>query len=406
MKIPLLVQVILAVFFGLLMGNYLPIPVVRVFMTFNCVFSDYLGFTIPLIILSLVAAGIAGLGARSGWLLLTTVAIAYGSTLFSGFLTYFSCEYSFPKLLAGVTVNAPEQAETIDMLAPFFDVDIEPIMGVMTALVMAFMFGMGAAVCKTETMKKFIDDAQKIIETVIQYTIIPLLPLFIYGIFLKMSATDKTDTIVPVFGKVIVVVIILHVALLLIQYCIAGSIARRNPFKLLWNMLPAYATALGTSSSAATIPVTLRQVLKNGVHPAIAHFCVPLCATIHLAGSTLKITAFAMAVVLISGGELTLAKFAPFIFLLGITMVAAPGVPGGAIMAATALLQSVLGFDPDNVALMITLYIATDSFGTACNVCGDGAIAVVVNRISGKSSDDGSDSNSGSDSGELTQETP
>ena len=406
MKIPLLVQVILAVFFGLLMGNYLPIPVVRVFMTFNCVFSDYLGFTIPLIILSLVAAGIAGLGARSGWLLLTTVAIAYGSTLFSGFMTYFSCAFSFPKLLAGVTVVAPEQAETIDKLAPFFDVDIEPIMGVMTALVMAFMFGMGAAVCKTETMKKFIDDAQKIIETVIQYTIIPLLPLFIYGIFLKMSATDKTDTIVPVFGKVIVVVIILHVALLLIQYFIAAAIARRNPFKLLWNMLPAYATALGTSSSAATIPVTLRQVLKNGVTPAIAHFCVPLCATIHLAGSTLKITAFAMAVVLLSGRALTLTDFTPFIFLLGITMVAAPGVPGGAIMAATALLQSVLGFDADNVALMITLYIATDSFGTACNVCGDGAIAVVVNRISGKTSDDGSDSNSGSDSGELTQETP
>lgn len=406
MKIPLLVQVILAVFFGILMGNYLPIPVVRVFMTFNCVFSDYLGFTIPLIILSLVAAGIAGLGARSGWLLLTTVAIAYGSTLFSGFLTYFSCAFSFPKLLAGVTVSVQEQAETIDKLAPFFDVDIEPIMGVMTALVMAFMFGMGTAVCKAETMKKFIDDAQKIIEIVIQYTIIPLLPLFIYGIFLKMSATDKTDTIVPIFGKVIVVVIILHVALLLIQYCIAGSIARRNPFKLLWNMLPAYATALGTSSSAATIPVTLRQVLKNGVHPAIAHFCVPLCATIHLAGSTLKITAFAMAVVLISGGALTLTDFAPFIFLLGITMIAAPGVPGGAIMAATALLQSVLGFSPDNVALMITLYIATDSFGTACNVCGDGAIAVVVNRISGKSSEDGSDSNSGSDSGELTQETP
>ena len=375
-------------------------------MTFNGVFSEYLTFTIPLIILSLVAAGIAGLGAKSGWLLLSTVAIAYGSTLFSGFMTYFSCAFSFPKLLAGITVGDQGSVEVFDALTPYFDVAIEPIMGVMTALVMAFMFGMGTAVCKAETMKKFIDDAQKIIETVIQYTIIPFLPLFIYGIFLKMSAADKTDTIVPVFGKVIVVVIILHVALLLIQYFIAGAVAHRNPFKLLWNMLPAYATALGTSSSAATIPVTLRQVLKNGVHPAIAHFCVPLCATIHLAGSTLKITAFAMAVVLISGGELTLSKFAPFIFLLGITMIAAPGVPGGAIMAATALLQSVLGFDADNVALMITLYIATDSFGTACNVCGDGAIAVVVNQISGKSSDDGSDSNSGSDSGELTQETP
>ena len=407
MKIPLLVQVIIAVCLGLLLGRYLPTPIVRSFVTFNGVFSEYLSFTIPLIILSLVAAGIAGLGAKSGRLLLITVAIAYGSTLFSGFMTYFSCEFSFPKLLAGVTVSAPGEEELINKLTPFFDVHIEPIMGVMTALVMAFMFGMGAAVCKAQTMKKFIDDAQKIIEAVIQYTIIPLLPLFIFGIFLIMSATDRTDTIVPVFGKVIIVVIILHVALLLIQYCIAGSIARRNPFKLLWNMLPAYATALGTSSSAATIPVTLRQTLKNGVHPAIAHFCVPLCATIHLAGSTLKITAFAMAVVLISGGTLTLTQFAPFIFLLGITMVAAPGVPGGAIMAATALLQSVLGFSPDNVALMITLYIATDSFGTACNVCGDGAIAVVVNQISGKSSEDDADVDSGNnpDSNDLTQET-
>ena len=401
MKIPLLVQVIIAVCLGLLLGRFLPVPVVRVFMTFNGVFSEYLGFTIPLIILSLVAAGIAGLGSKSGWLLFITVAIAYGSTLFSGFLTYFSCAFSFPKLLAGITVNAPEQAEAVDNLAPFFDVHIEPIMGVMTALVMAFMFGMGAAVCKTETMKKFIDDAQKIIETVIQYTIIPLLPLFIFGIFLKMSASESTGSIMPVFGKVIVVVIILHVGLLLIQYCIAAAIARRNPFKLLWNMLPAYATALGTSSSAATIPVTLRQVLKNDVNPSIAHFCVPLCATIHLAGSTLKITAFAMAVVLITGRPLTLTDFAPFIFLLGITMVAAPGVPGGAIMAATAILQSVLGFNDENVALMITLYIATDSFGTACNVCGDGAIAVVVNQIAGKSLND---SNSGNDSDTPTQE--
>ncbi|MBQ3350889.1 MAG: dicarboxylate/amino acid:cation symporter [Thermoguttaceae bacterium] len=406
MKIPLLIQVICAVCLGLLLGHVLPVPVVRVFMTFNGVFSEYLSFTIPLIILSLVAAGIAGLGAKSGWLLLTTVAIAYGSTLFSGFMTYFSCAYSFPNLLAGVTVAAQGKADAIDNLAPFFDVNIEPIMSVMTALVMAFMLGMGTAVCKADTMKKFIEDLQKIIETVIQYTIIPLLPLFIFGIFLLIAAAGKTSAIVPVFGKVIVVVIILHVALLLIQYSLAGAVAHRNPFKLLWNMLPAYATALGTSSSAATIPVTLRQTLKNGVDPSIANFCVPLCATIHLAGSTLKITAFAMAVVLISGGALTLSKFAPFICLLGITMIAAPGVPGGAIMAATALLQSVLGFNDENVALMITLYIATDSFGTACNVCGDGAIAVVVNRISGKSSDDGSDSNSGSDSGELTQETP
>ena len=185
------------------------------------------------------------------------------------------------------------------------------------------------------------------------------------------------------FGTIIII-FILHVVLLLLLFSFAGIVSKKNPMRLLKNMLPAYATALGTQSSAATIPVTLKQVMKNGVRETIAVFTVPLCATIHLSGSTMKITACAMAIMIMAGEPVTFTAFAGFILMLGVTMVAAPGVPGGAIMAGLGLLQSMLGFNETLQALMIALYIAMDSFGTACNVTGDGAIAVVVDKIAGK----------------------
>ena len=214
--------------------------------------------------------------------------------------------------------------------------------------------------------------------------IIPLLPLHIFGIFLNMTVSGQVMSVVTMFMKVIVVIFILHVFLLIVQFVIAGGLSGKNPFRLLKNMLPAYATALGTQSSAATIPVTLAQTIKNGVRKTIAVFVIPLCATIHLSGSTMKITACAMAIMYMSGEPVTFAALAGFIMMLGITMVAAPGVPGGAIMAALGVLQSMLGFNETLQALMIALYIAMDSFGTACNVTGDGAIAVIVDKIAGK----------------------
>ena len=177
--------------------------------------------------------------------------------------------------------------------------------------------------------------------------------------------------------------ILLEVVILLTQFCFAGVVARRNPIKALLTMMPAYLTALGTSSSAATIPVTLRQTKKNGVSDAVASFTIPLCATIHLAGSTSKIFSFAFAIVLTQGLTVSSLQWVGFIFMLGITMVAAPGVPGGAIMAATGILQSMLGFDEAAVGLMIASYIALDSFGTAVNVTGDGAIALIMDKLTG-----------------------
>ncbi|MGL4806150.1 MAG: cation:dicarboxylate symporter family transporter, partial [Bacteroidales bacterium] len=210
------------------------------------------------------------------------------------------------------------------------------------------------------------------------------LPLYIFGIFLDMTISGQVGTIITTFIKVIAVIFVLHIALLVLQYIIAGILSKKNPFKLLRNMLPAYATALGTQSSAATIPVTMAQTIKNGVRESIAIFTVPLCATIHLSGSTMKIVACAMAIMIMSGHPFTFATMAGFIFMLGITMVAAPGVPGGAIMAALGVLQTMLGFDETQQALMIALYIAMDSFGTACNVTGDGAISIIVDKIAGK----------------------
>ena len=254
-------------------------------------------------------------------------------------------------------------------------------MNVMTALVLAFMLGLGLAQLKNDTLKNAARDFQEIIIRMISAVILPLLPIYIFGIFLNMTHSGQVFSVLMVFIKIIGVIFLLHIFLLVFQYCIAALFVRKNPFKLLGRMMPAYFTALGTQSSAATIPVTLEQTKKNGVSSDIAGFVIPLCATIHLSGSTLKIVACALALMMMQGIPFDFPLFAGFIFMLGITMVAAPGVPGGAIMASLGILQSMLGFDESAQALMIALYIAMDSFGTACNVTGDGAIALVVDKI-------------------------
>lgn len=213
--------------------------------------------------------------------------------------------------------------------------------------------------------------------------IVPLLPLYIFGIFLNMTISGQAGPILLTFIKVIGVIFVLHVLLLAAQYAIGALIDGKNPFKCLATMLPAYFTALGTASSAATIPVTLRQARAMGVDKDVADFTIPLCATIHMSGSTLKIVACALALMIVQGHPYDLGMFAGFISMLGITIIAAPGVPGGAIMASLGLLTSMLGFSEADNALMIALYIAMDSFGTACNVTGDGALALIVDRFFG-----------------------
>lgn len=377
-KIGLLPRIIIAIVMGILIGNVLPEAWVRVFVTFNYVFSQFLGFLIPLIIVGLVTPAIADIGRSAGRLLLLTVGLAYADTIVSGLLAYGTGTMLFPHLIDTEASMAVEKAET---LQPFFQLQIPAILDVMAALVSSFVIGIGIAYTNSPTLKNGFTEFRTIIEKTIQVAIIPILPLYIFGIFLGMTYTGEAYHIIVVFAKIICIIFILHIVILLYEFLIAGGIARKNPLRLLMNMLPAYLTALGTSSSAATIPVTLRQTKKNGVSDEIASFCVPLCATIHLSGSMMKITCCALTVCLISGLPHGLPIFLHFIMILAVCMVAAPGVPGGAVMAALGPLAGILGFSPEAQALMIALYIAMDSFGTACNVTGDGALSVIIDRL-------------------------
>lgn len=380
-KMGLLPKVAIAIGLGIVCGLFFPDWLVRIFLSVNMLFGNFLGFIIPLLILGLVAPGIADLGKGAGKLLLITALLAYGFTLFSGFFTYLTCDLTYPWLLHTSESLTPIEGDVAVSLTPYFNVDMPPLMEVMTALILAFTLGLGMSVIAGDRLKSMMEDFKDIINKVIMSVIIPLLPLYIFGIFLNMANSGQVSSVLGVFLKIIVVIFIMTVVLLFIQFFIAGIIGKKNPFHLFRNMLPAYMTALGTQSSAATIPVTLEQSIKNDVRPELAGFVIPLCATIHLSGSTMKIVACSLAIMMMSGMEVNFGLFAGFIMMLGITMVAAPGVPGGAIMAALGLLQSMLGFDETAQGLMIALYIAMDSFGTATNVTGDGAIAVIVNRI-------------------------
>lgn len=380
--IGLLPRIIIAIILGIAIGNLLPTPLVRLFITFNSIFSEFLNFSIPLIIVGLVTVAIADIGKGAGRMLLVTALIAYGATLFSGFLSYLTGAAIFPSLITpGAALSEVSEAQGV---FPYFTIVIPPLMNVMTALILAFTLGLGLTALHSDALKNVARDFQDIIVRMIRVVILPLLPIYIFGIFLNMTHSGQVFHILMVFIKIIGVIFLLHIFLLIFQYSIAALFVRRNPFRLLVRMLPAYFTALGTQSSAATIPVTLEQTKKNGVSADIAGFVIPLCATIHLSGSTLKIVACALALMIMQGMPHSFELFAGFIFMLGITMIAAPGVPGGAIMASLGILQSMLGFDESAQALMIALYIAMDSFGTACNVTGDGAIALIVDKLMGK----------------------
>ena len=380
-KLGLLPKVLIAIALGILCSLFFPDWLTRMFITFNDIFGNFLGLIIPLLILGLVAPGITELGKGAGALLLIPAAIAYLSTLHSGFFSYFTCRAVLPSMIG------KEAFVNVDMtakLTSYFTIEMQPLMSVTTALILAFVIGLGLTMVQGTTFNNLMIDLRDLINLVITNVIIPLLPLYVFGTFLHMGAEGTVVTILGIFIKVILVIFVMHIFLLLAQFIVAGVISGKNPFKALWNMLPAYATALGTQSSAATIPVTLEQAKKNGVRNEIALFVIPLCATIHLSGSILKIVACAFAISFVLGMPIDLATYAGFIFMLGITMVAAPGVPGGAIMAALGLLSSMLGFDASMQAIMIALYIAMDSFGTAANVTGDGAIALIVNTIKSK----------------------
>lgn len=382
-RVNLLVKILIAIGLGIACGNLFPLWAGRLFQTFSSIFSQFLGFLIPLLIVGFVAPAIADVGKKAGKVLVFTVVLAYLSTTCSGMMAFFVGDSIFPSLITAGSGAAAAAGSDVTAIDPFFTIEMPPLMSVMTALVLAFVLGICMAYLPTPMLRTAANEFRDIIAMTIGKAIIPLLPLYIFCIFLNITATGQVAPILSAFMKIILVIFAMHIVLLLAQYCIAALFVRRNPLRMLLTIMPAYFTALGTQSSAATIPVTLRQVIKMGVSEDIAGFTVPLCATIHMSGSAMKIVSCAVALMIMQGIPYTTPMFMGFICMIGITMVAAPGVPGGAIMAALGLLATMLGFNEADQALMIALYIAMDSFGTACNVAGDGAISQIVDRFFG-----------------------
>ncbi len=388
-KLGLVPKLIIAIVLGILIGQFLPEGICRLVVTLSGFFSNFLKFVIPLMILAYVTMGIADLSQGAGKLLLITVAIAYGSTLFFGSASYLVSSNLFPHFMSEGALD--QIAATADVsLSPYFSIAIEPILDTLSAVVLAFILGLCLSTMRGKEIGNTLYDGFKdfsaIIDKVLHTIIIPLLPLYICGTFTDMTRSGKTFAILSILWKVFIVVIIMHLVCIFIQFVVAGSISKQNPFTLIKNQIPGYTTALGTQSSAATIPVNLECAAKDGVCEQIRNFVVPLCANIHMAGSMITITACATAVCLMNQIPISLATVIPFIATLGVAMVASPGAPGGSIMTALPFLYMIFGTeagDPNGpiCAIMVALYITQDSFGTACNVSGDNAIGVIVNTI-------------------------
>ncbi len=383
-KIGLLPRIIIAIILGLIIGSIAPKSVIAILSTFNALFGSFLTFTIPLIIIAFVAPGIGDLGSGAGKLLGITAGVAYFSTIFAGTIAFTVNSIVFPKILSQSATLTELANPKNGLVEALFSIEIPPVMSVMTALVLAFTLGLGVAATNAEVLKKGLKEFYLIVEKVIGKIIVPLLPIYILGVFANMTFAGQIGSIMVMFGKVLLMVISIQIIVVLIQYIIAGAISKKNPFRLLKNMIPAYFTAVGTQSSAATIPIVLERTKLNGVKSKIADFVVPLCSTVHLSGSTINLTTCSMAVIVMSGGDISFTKFFPFILMLGVTMVAAPGVPGGAVMAAMGLFSTMLGLPENIISIIVALHLTQDSFGTACNVTGDGAIAVVIDKVSEK----------------------
>lgn len=380
----LILKLIAGIVAGILVGLYIPLTGVELLYTIKELIGQLISFTIPLIILFFIASGIAGLPKGSGHLLGKTVGFAYGSTIIAGTLAFLLVTAVIPFLSGGISF----EAEAVTEVGSFIDLEIPPLMGVMTALVTAFVFGIGMSQLGLDTLKTVSDQGRDIIDGLLSKVIIPALPFYIAGVFAEMTVAGTVVDTLQAFGVVLIAALVMHWLWLSVLYITSGLLLKRNPIELIKNMLPAYFTALGTMSSAATIPVSLQSSKANSVKEDVANFTVPLCATIHLSGSTITIVTCAMAVMFLSPSmEVpSLMAMLPFIMMLGVVMIAAPGAPGGAVMSALGLLTSMLGFNEGAVALMIALYLAQDSFGTACNVTGDGIIALWVDRFSEKAS--------------------
>ena len=378
-KIGLFVKVLIAITCGALLGLVAPDSLVRILKTFNVLFAQLLKFIIPLLILGLVTPAIANVGKEAGKMLLIVIAIAYLSTICSGFFAHVCASNAFPLYLNAGELSS--DAVSAKEFQPYLDIKIPPVCDILTALLLSFMIGIGIIVTGSSPLKKAFDDFGNIVKLTIEKVIIPMLPWYIFTMICEIGAKGVIAVVLGSGFKIILTGIILTLIYLVIQYCVAGAIAGKNPFKCLWNMVPAYLTAFSICSSSAAIPMTSACAKKNGISDDIVDFTIPLCSTVHMCGSTIKLAVSSIAVAYLTGIPIPFAMYANFVLMQGVAAVAAPGVMGGVLMASVGLLESIMGFSPDQTALVMTLYLALDGYGPGCNVTGDGAIALVIDKF-------------------------
>ncbi|MBQ9723154.1 MAG: dicarboxylate/amino acid:cation symporter [Bacteroidales bacterium] len=384
-KLGLFPKVVIAIVIGALLGLILPDVIVRILKTFNVLFAQLLKFVVPLLVLGLVTPSIANLGRGAGRMLLTVMLIAYCSTVCGALFSYGVSSNIFPLYLTPGELSGDAVAEK--EFLPYIDLKIPPICDIMTALVLSFVVGVGIIFTDAKGLKKGFEEFGEIVKLTIENVIIPFLPVYIFTMICEMSARGVIDVVLGTGFKVILTGVVLSILYLVVQYCITGIIARRNPLKMLWNIIPAYLTGFSICSSSACIPVTYECTLKNGVRKDIADFVIPLCSTVHMCGSTIKLTVTSVAVAYMFGEPITFGLFMQFALMQAIAAVAAPGVMGGVLMASVGLLGTVLGFSDTMTTLMMTIYLALDGYGPAVNVSGDAAIAVIADRLFGKKMD-------------------
>ncbi|MBQ6283197.1 MAG: dicarboxylate/amino acid:cation symporter [Bacteroidales bacterium] len=375
----LFAKVVLAIVLGSALGIVAPDPLVRLLKTFNALFAQILKFIIPLLVLGLVTPAIANVGRKAGKMLLAVLVIAYLSTICSGFFAHLCSSSLLPHVL-----NAGElSAETLSAkeFQPYLEIKSPPVCDILTALLLSFMLGIGIIVTGSEPLRKAFNDFGEIIKITIEKVIIPMLPWYILTMICEMGARGVLAVVLGSGFKIILTGFVLTIIYLVIQYCVAGTVAGKNPFKCLWNMVPAYLTAFSICSSSAAIPMTSKCARRNGIRDEIVDFTIPLCSTVHMCGSTIKLAVSAIAVAYLTGSPIPFAVYANFVLVQGVAAVAAPGVMGGVLMASVGLLESIMGFSPDQTALVMTLYLALDGYGPGCNVTGDGAIALVIDKM-------------------------
>lgn len=374
----LILKLILGVVIGIVLGVSVNETWIQVILTVKQILSQVIFYMVPLIIVGFITPSIAGLKENANKMLFTALGIAYLSSVGAAIMSMFAGYAIIPSL------NIVTETEGLRALPDLlFHLEIPALFPVMTALFTAIVMGLAIIWTKAEKIEALFIEFNKMLLAIIQKIVVPILPVFIMTTFAGLAYEGGIIHQFPVFLKVIVIVILGHYIWLAILYAIGGAISKTNPMEVLKHYGPAYLTALGTMSSAATLPVALTCARKaKTLDPKVTDFAVPIGATIHLCGSVLTEVFFVMTISLMLYGKLpAMGTMLLFIFLLGIFAIGAPGIPGGTVMASLGLITGILLFDETGVALMLTIFALQDSFGTACNVTGDGAIALMLTGL-------------------------